>query len=248
MQEIVGTSENAVKNRFYCLLRSFVNSTNQQINNNNLYFDRNKILELNVIDKFFNATADISFKPLQDNNTESTIIPKGKINLNLEELSKYIPGLLKKYNIEYTIPNDTSQLQQMSTVIPNLDKPMSYGSYTYKFEEDKKFNLENTLSFMDSGSIRDNIFDMSNADNFSNYDLFGNEESNRMNFEYEKIQEVTKYEKIEKPKHYKSSILLDMQLNQIGKVLDKFNIIIMHKFFESFKTKTIGNNENIECK
>lgn len=227
---IPGTTENLVKNRFYCLLRS---TALQRIKQENSII-RKKQLEMDIVDYYFDSKPLTEEDVLKDKSIDKVKVVKQnsihsnskRIQYKYEDLIKYLPDLLRKYNLEeiqISVPCDIDYMTD------------AYRPSIKISDKDNLLHMENDLNISIDSSIK----------SFSNELLI----HNSIPYDYLEntigpISSEKIFEKTEKTKNYKSSILLNLQLNQIGKVLDKFNHIIKKESFESFKSKTLDNTCN----
>ena len=239
---IPGTSENSVKNRFYSLLRQYVNkvkksningdikdkitrlSDNNSNSSNNVNKGNSCSFTLNDFD-FYEECTSMSYKEMiLNNNPYITYGKSQKKNYSLKILIEFLPDLLEEKGININKLYTKKQIQTQGQSVFIDEHEISHDN-----------NNNNSCSNSNKQKAIKKIVEI-----LSNH-ITPPPSPPPVNTNVNTTTTTT----IEQPKvvssfktKTKSSILFNMQLGQLGLLFDKLKNSLIHKYFKCLKEKT----------
>ena len=235
---IPGTSENIVKNRFYSLLRQYVNKikkssvgadikdkitrlssdSNSNSNSNNSSKGHTCSFTLNDFD-FYEECTSVSYKEMiLNNNPYITYGKSQKKNYSLKILIEFLPDLLEEKGINI---NNLCTARQTQAQAPTQSE------FIDERDIAQNSNTNNNNSSDKQKAIRKIVEILSNHITPST----NNNASTPTAVDTPKTVSSFKTKT-------KSSILFNMQLGQLGLLFDKLKNSLIHKYFKCLKEKT----------
>ena len=240
---IPGTSENSVKNRFYSLLRQFVNKVKKSNVNGDV---KDKITRLSGSNSgsgngsgsnkgnscsftlndfdFYEECTSMSYKEMiLNNNPYITYGKSQKKNYSLKILIEFLPDLLEEKGININNLYTRKQIQ-IQSISGNIDEHEINNNS--KSDNNKQQAIKKIVEIL-SNHITPLQMNNNNANTTTT------------------ITTTPSTTTIEQPKTVssfktktKSSILFNMQLGQLGLLFDKLKNSLIHKYFKCLKEKT----------
>ena len=242
---IPGTSENSVKNRFYSLLRQFVNKVKKSNVNGDV---KDKITRLSGSNSgsgngsgsgsnkgnscsftlndfdFYEECTSMSYKEMiLNNNPYITYGKSQKKNYSLKILIEFLPDLLEEKGININNLYTRKQIQ-IQSISGNIDEHEINNNS--KSDNNKQQAIKKIVEIL-SNHITPLQINNNNANTTTT------------------ITTTPSTTTIEQPKTVssfktktKSSILFNMQLGQLGLLFDKLKNSLIHKYFKCLKEKT----------
>ena len=240
---IPGTSENSVKNRFYSLLRQFVNKVKKSNVNGDV---KDKITRLSGSNSgsgsgsgsnkgnscsftlndfdFYEECTSMSYKEMiLNNNPYITYGKSQKKNYSLKILIEFLPDLLEEKGININNLYTRKQIQ-IQSISGNIDEHEINNNS--KSDNNKQQAIKKIVEIL-SNHITPPQMNNNNANTTTT------------------ITTTPSTTTIEQPKTVssfktktKSSILFNMQLGQLGLLFDKLKNSLIHKYFKCLKEKT----------
>ena len=240
---IPGTSENSVKNRFYSLLRQFVNKVKKSNVNGDV---KDKITRLSGSNSgsgsgngsnkgnscsftlndfdFYEECTSMSYKEMiLNNNPYITYGKSQKKNYSLKILIEFLPDLLEEKGININNLYTGKQIQ-IQSISGNIDEHEINNNS--KSDNNKQQAIKKIVEIL-SNHITPLQINNNNANTTTT------------------ITTTPSTTTIEQPKTVssfktktKSSILFNMQLGQLGLLFDKLKNSLIHKYFKCLKEKT----------
>jgi len=197
-----GATENMVKNRFYCLLRSTAVQENKKtktlLNKNNLemdiidkFFETSEVAEINMTDynnfnidnqdindnNDYKLSKEFNIMPIHNQTSNNTSyienLQKSK-NEKLGNIIKYLPDLLRKYNITSCNIKFSNDNKIISTNDSNYNNSLntstainSHSSLNTKLISDKYTTIEKEHTHFDNPFSKQNTIGDDEEHNFN---------------------------------------------------------------------------------
>ena len=250
---IPGTSENSVKNRFYSLLRQFVNKVKKSNVNGDV---KDKITRLsgsgngsgsgcggnkgnscsftlNDFD-FYEECTSMSYKEMiLNNNPYITYGKSQKKNYSLKILIEFLPDLLEEKGININKLYTRKQQTQIQSQSVGIDEHELNNNNSNNHSNSNKQQAIKKIVEILSNHITPPPSSPPQMNNNNNVTTTTT------------ITTTTPSTTVEQPKTVssfktktKSSILFNMQLGQLGLLFDKLKNSLIHKYFKCLKEKT----------
>ena len=250
---IPGTSENSVKNRFYSLLRQFVNKVKKSNVNGDV---KDKITRLsgsgsgnsgsngsggnkgnscsftlNDFD-FYEECTSMSYKEMiLNNNPYITYGKSQKKNYSLKILIEFLPDLLEEKGININKLYTRKQQTQIQSQSVGIDEHELNNNNSNNHSNSNKQQAIKKIVEILSNHITSPPPQMNNNNNVTTTTTITTTTTPSTTVEQPKTVSSFKTKT-------KSSILFNMQLGQLGLLFDKLKNSLIHKYFKCLKEKT----------